>query len=274
MGFPINHSRSPRLHGHWLRRYGIDGAYLPFAVHPQHLERALRALPALGMRGCNLTIPHKETAFSFVDSVDDMARRIGAINTVVVDDHGRLQGSNTDIFGFQENLKSAGYQRTQDQSVAVVLGAGGAARAVIVGLQEMGFQDVRIVNRSKDRAEKCASDLTVSKGQLSLCDWEKRNESLAGAELLINTTSLGMDGGPPLEIDVAQLSKQAWVMDVVYTPLETDLLKQARQSGLHAVDGLGMLLHQARPGFATWFGKEPEVDDALRQAVYPHDNKA
>lgn len=266
MGWPVGHSKSPRLHGYWLSLYGIDGAYVPLPVREENLERALRALPALGFRGANLTIPHKEAAMKIVDKVDPLAQRVGAINTIVVQEDGALEGRNTDVFGFEENLKAAGFVLNARAPTAVVLGAGGASRAIVVALQEMGFQEIRIVNRNKERAEFLVTSLRGD-NQFAVFGWDEVDQSLQDAGLLVNTTSLGMVGQPELEINLSSLPPDAWVTDAVYAPLETRLLKKARERGLQAVDGLGMLLHQARPGFAAWFGHEPEVTDELRHFV-------
>jgi shikimate dehydrogenase len=263
MGWPVEHSLSPRLHGYWLDQYRIDGAYVPLAVAPDALATALKALPALGFRGANLTVPHKERALALCDEVDDLARRIGAVNTVVVRD-GTLLGSNSDAFGFLENLKSGAPRWRSDAAPAVVLGAGGAARAVVAALVDSGVPEVRIVNRTHARAEALAAELG---GALSAHGWERRDAALQEAGLLVNTTTLGMTGQPPLELDLAGLPADAVVTDLVYAPLITPLLAAAAARGNLAVDGLGMLLHQARPGFAAWFGVEPEVTAALRAFV-------
>jgi shikimate dehydrogenase len=271
MGWPVGHSRSPRLHGTWLRHYRVDGAYVPMAVQPHDLERALRALPVLGFRGVNLTLPHKEEALRKMDRVDSLARRVGAVNTVVVQADGSLTGSNTDVFGFQENLKEQGF-KAPDHAIATILGAGGAARAVVAALQDMGFQEIRIVNRTREHAERCVEELRVSQSTaLTAWNWEKLREALAGTALLVNATPLGMEGREALVADINQLPSTAWVTDIVYTPLMTDLLRQAQQRGCRAVDGLGMLLHQARPGFAAWFGVDPKVTPELREAVLADD---
>lgn len=267
MGWPIAHSRSPALHGFWLQEHGIDGAYVPLAVAPDRLEQALRALPGLGFRGCNLTIPHKQAALKIMDRVDDFARRIGAMNTVVVAPDGSLEGCNTDVFGFRENLREQAPDWRAEAGAAVVLGAGGSARSVVAGLSAAGVAEIRLVNRTRDRAEVLAHDLAVPKTRITVCPWDQRGEALAGAGILVNTTSLGMVNEPPLDIDLAALSANAAVVDIVYVPLETGLLAAARRRGNPAVDGLGMLLHQGRPGFAAWFGASPQVTPALRRAM-------
>lgn len=264
MGWPVAHSRSPLLHNFWLDRYGIDGAYVPFAVRPGEVARALRALPNLGVAGVNVTVPHKEAAFAAVDARDAAARRIGAVNTVFVDDGGALRGSNTDAFGFLEALRTRSPGWTAAAGPAVVLGAGGAARAVLAALAEAGAPEVRLVNRTRDRAESLAGAFGAP---VAVVGWGERESALAGAALLVNTTTLGMTGAPPLDLRLDDLPESALVNDIVYTPLETALLAAARARGCVAVDGLEMLLHQARPGFAGWFGREPEVDDALRQRL-------
>lgn len=264
MGWPVGHSRSPRLHGHWLAQHGIDGAYVPLAVPPDRVEQALRALPALGFWGCNVTVPHKEAAFRTVDRLDEAARRIGAVNTVVVHPDGSLEGRNTDGFGFAENLREGapGWQPTA--APALVLGAGGAARAVVVALLDLGVPDVRVANRTQAKAEELAADLGVG---VSVVPWEERADALADTGLLVNTTTQGMQGQPPLDLDLAALPPAAVVTDIVYTPLLTPLLRDAQARGNVIVDGLGMLLHQARPGFQAWFGLLPDVTPALRRFV-------
>ncbi len=262
MGWPITHTRSPRLHGYWLRRYGIDGAYVPLSVPPDGFERALRALPLLGFRGANVTVPHKEAALALCDRVDPLARRIGAVNTVVVEADRSLTGSNTDAFGFLENLRQGATWRPGGP--AAVVGAGGAARAICVALLDAGVPSLRIVNRSPERAERLAAEL----GAIAVAvPWAERGACLAGAALLVNTTSLGMTGQPPLDLALDDLPGDALVNDIVYAPLETPLLAAARARGNPAVDGIGMLLHQARPGFEAWFGTRPQVDEDLRRFV-------
>jgi shikimate dehydrogenase len=267
MGWPVSHSRSPALHNFWLEQNGIDGAYVPLAVQPDRLEQALRGLPALGFRGCNLTHPHKRTAMELVDQVEPVARRIGAINTVIVAADGSLEGRNTDVFGFRESLREAVPEWDPAAGPAVVLGAGGAARAVVAALVEDRVPAVRLVNRTTGHAEALAKDLASSQADVTVLPWSEREAALAGAALLVNTTSLGMTGEPALSIDLAALPRQAIVMDIVYVPLETPLLAAARQRGHRVVDGLGMLLHQGRPGFEAWFGTAVQVTRDLRAAV-------
>lgn len=267
MGWPVGHSRSPALHGFWLEQLAIDGAYVPLAVPPERLEQALRALPALGFRGVNLTIPHKEAALAIADRVDPLARRIGAVNTIVVAADGALEASNTDAYGFRENLREAAPQWRAEAGPAVVLGAGGGARGVLAALAEAGVREIRLVNRTRARAEAVARALATAATRIAVHSWEERNEALREAGLLVNTTSLGMAGAPPLEIDLSPLPRSAAVVDIVYVPLETPFLAAARRRGNPVVDGLGMLLHQGRPGFEAWFGRAVTVTPGLRAAM-------
>ncbi|MGI9504787.1 MAG: shikimate dehydrogenase [Geminicoccaceae bacterium] len=269
MGWPVSHSRSPRLHGYWLKEYGLDGTYIPLAVEPEHLEPAIRGLHALGFKGCNLTIPHKEAVFPLVDDLTETARRVGAVNTLIIGEDGRIQGDNTDGFGFTANLNAGAPDWQAANGPAVLLGAGGAARAIAVALLDAGCPSLRLVNRTRERAERLAEALRpmAPGGSIEVIDWDERAGALDGAGLLVNTTSLGMSGQPPLEIALDDLPADATVTDIVYAPFETELLAAARQRGHGVVDGLGMLLHQARPGFAAWFGVDPDVTDALRRVV-------
>lgn len=264
MGWPIAHSRSPALHGWWVEQYGIDGAYVPMAVKPPDLGTALRALPLLGFAGCNLTIPHKEPAIALVDRVDAVAGRIGAVNTIVVAADGSLEGRNTDGYGFLANLRDGEPGWSARRGPAVLIGAGGAARAILVALLDDGAPEIRIVNRTAGRAAALAAEFGP---RIVPIAWAERAAALAGAALLVNTTSQGMDGETALDLPLDALPRDALVNDAVYVPLETPLLQAARRRGNKVVDGLGMLLHQARPGFAAWFGVEPAVTPALRAAV-------
>lgn len=261
IGWPIAHSLSPRLHGFWLHRHRVDGAYVPLAVKPGMLGRALSGLSALGFAGANVTVPHKEDACALVDEVSDLALRIGAVNTIVVRSDGRLFGTNTDAFGFIANLE-AGCPGWRADAPAVLLGAGGASRAIAVALIDAGAPALIIVNRDQARAERLAADLGAARVRVE--PWAKRAEALAGAGLLVNATSLGMAGKPPLDLDLAALPAAAVVTDIVYAPLVTPLLAAAAARGNRTVDGLGMLLHQARPAFQAWFGIDPEVSSELR----------
>lgn len=265
MGWPVDHSRSPQLHGHWLERYRIDGAYVPLAVPSEGLESAVRALPCLGFRGCNVTIPHKTAVIDLVDEVQDSARRVGAVNTITVSADGALVGGNTDGFGFLENLKHGAPTWRADHGAALVIGAGGAARAVLAALLDDGAPEIRLTNRTAVRAQALVAEF--GDPRLLAIDWADRASAGAGASVLVNTTSLGMTGKPPLDLPLDELPGDALVTDLVYTPLMTPLLTAAADRGNPVVDGLGMLMHQARPGFAAWYGVEPVVDAALRQAV-------
>ena len=263
VGWPVGHSRSPRLHGFWLERLGIDGAYVPLAVRPEDFPDVLRALPMMGFRGANLTVPHKEMAIGLVDVVEPLAWRIGAVNTLVIGEDGTIEGRNTDAFGFLENLRRGAPGWVAGSGPAVVVGAGGAARAVCVALQDAGVVELRVVNRTEGRAEALVAELNYGR----VVPWARRAEALEGAALLVNTTTLGMTGQPPLDLDLGGLPKTAVVNDIVYAPLETALLAEARARGNGVVDGLGMLLWQAVPGFEAWFGVRPEVTAELREHV-------
>jgi len=268
MGWPVGHSRSPRLHGFWLDKYGIDGAYVPLSVPPERAAEAIRALPALGLRGCNVTVPHKEIAAATVDHLDESARGVGAVNTIVVREDGSLEGRNTDGFGFVENLRAGAPGWRADAGPAVVVGAGGAARGVIAAILDAGAPEVWLVNRTRERADALAADLAATLGpKTRVFDWVSRETILAEAALLVNTTTQGMAGQPPLDLDLRHLPASAVVTDIVYTPLVTPLLAAAAERGHRTVDGIGMLLHQARPGFAAWFGVEPEVTEELKVFV-------
>ncbi len=259
IGWPVTHSRSPRLHGFWLQRHGIDGAYLPLSVRPEDFATAVRGLAAAGFAGANVTLPHKQTAFALCDHVEEFASRAGAVNTLVFEG-GRIIGRNTDGFGFLANLRAHGVDPAAGP--ALVLGAGGAARAIVAALQDLGVA-VSLANRTPAHAAALAGMLPG----VRLVAWQDRAAALAGQALLVNTTALGMQGQPPLDLDLAAAPRGLAVADIVYVPLETPLLAAARARGLRAVEGLGMLLHQARPGFEAWFGVAPEVDDALRRFV-------
>ena len=264
MGWPVGHSLSPRLHGYWLEKHGVDGVLVPLPVRPEHFAEALRALPKLGFAGASITVPHKEAALELVDEAEPLARRTGAVNTSVVRPDGKLVGRNTDVPGFLAALQGGAPEWRVDASAAAVLGAGGAARAVVVALMEAGIAEIRVVNRTHERAAALANAFGAS---VRAVPWDKRAEALANAALFVNATTLGMKGAPALDLDLAPLPARAVVMDIVYTPLETPLLARARKRGLVAVDGLGMLLHQARPAFAAWFGVQPEITAEMRAYV-------
>ena len=264
IGDPIAHSRSPRLHGHWLDRYGIEGHYVPLHVTRDTLHDTIRLLPELGFRGINVTIPHKETVLQIADSVTDRAALIGAANTLTFTANGKLQADNTDGAGFLQNIRQHTADWTAAEGPALVLGAGGAARAVVAALLGDGCPHVFLVNRTRARAEALAESFGA---KVHVIDWTRIPDVLEESALLVNTTSLGMVGKQPLHIDLDRLNPHTIVNDIVYTPLETDLLQVAAARGCHTVDGVGMLLHQAAPGFERWFGVKPEVDDELRAVV-------
>ena len=264
MGWPVDHSLSPRLHGYWLRSYGIDGAYVPLPVQPDHLSMALRALPALGFVGANLTVPHKEAAIGIVDHCDESTKRIGAINTVIVGANGSIEGCNTDGLGFLKSVCEGvpGWQATDGP--VVIIGAGGAARAICAVMQESMAPEIRIVNRTAQRAAQLARDFGPP---VTPVTWADRASALSGASLVVNATVLGMRGQSVLDLNIDNLPVSAVVADIVYVPLETPLLREAKRRGNRTIDGLGMLLHQACPGFLAWYGHEPEVTPALRQYI-------
>jgi shikimate dehydrogenase len=257
-GWPVGHSLSPALHGYWIAEHKLDAAYVPLAIQPDDFASVFAALPKLGFRGINVTLPHKEAAYRLCERHDDAAKATGAVNTVVFE-NGRAHGRNTDVFGFAQSLREGGVASLSGQT-AIVLGAGGAARGVVAALMSLGAQRVQLVNRTAGKAQAIAAQFGVP---VTAHGWPELAALLGGAGLLVNATSLGMTGQPPLEIDLSSM-RQGAVADIVYKPLETPLLAQARAQGLRVVDGLGMLLHQAQPGFAAWFGVEPQVTAALR----------
>jgi len=264
MGWPVAHSRSPVIHNHWLAHHGIAGRYVLFPVPPEKLEAAVRGMAALGLRGCNVTTPHKQAIFPLLDRVDGLARKIGAVNTVVVEQDGTLTGFNNDGNGFIQSLRDADSKWRPDSGPIVVLGAGGAARAVVASLAAQGAREIRVTNRSLDKAEAIADAVGPV---VKVLPWDQREEALDGIALLANATSLGMTGKPPLPISLERLPQGALVGDLIYIPPETPLLAAARMHGNVTVNGLGLLLNQARPAFNAWFGVMPEITPALRQAV-------
>lgn len=263
IGWPISHSKSPLIHGHWLDKYGLAGSYEAIAIAPENLKSEIARLKAEGYAGFNVTVPHKQAIMPYLDYIRADAERIGAVNTVVINPDGKMEGRNTDAFGFIENLKEGAPDYDFTKAPAIVLGAGGAARAVVYALGKAGVPEIRILNRTLARAVELAKQFPACIAM----DWEMLPEAMVRTELLVNTTSLGMKGQPPLEIDLTRLPKTALVHDIVYAPLETGLLRMARVRGNQTVTGIGMLLHQARPAFQAWFGVMPDVDEALRQKV-------
>lgn len=262
IGHPISHSKSPLIHNHWIRKYGLDGSYEAIDIAPEDFTDQLRALVGKGYSGFNLTVPHKELAFDLCDEVDELAHAVGAVNTIYLEGD-RLCGTNTDVFGFVQNIKDEAPAFNFKEGPAVVLGAGGAAKAVIYGLLQEGAPEIRLLNRTRSRAE----ELAALSPKIKVLDWINRAGALSGANLLVNTTALGMAGQPPLEIDLSILPKEALVNDIVYAPLYTDLLEAAHARGNKAVTGIGMLLQQARPAFEKWFGVLPDLDEELLQDI-------
>ena len=264
MGWPVAHSRSPLIHNHWIREHHLNGAYGLFPVDPSNLEAAVRGLQALGLAGCNITIPHKINAMAYVDWVDPLAKRMGAINTIVVQPDGALHGYNNDGFGFIQSLLESQPTWHANTGPIAVLGAGGAARGVIVSLLDAGATNIRLINRTYSKAEALAQAFGPA---VTCVEWEAREEALTGAALLVNTTNQGMHGEPALELRLNKLPVEALVCDAVYIPLETPLLQEARLRGNPTLNGLGMLLHQARPAFHAWFGVMPDVTPELYREV-------
>ena len=264
IGSPIAHSRSPALHGYWLKHYGIKGHYIPMDVAAEDLETVLRTLPKAGFVGCNVTIPHKEAALAIADVVSDRAALIGAANTLIFRPDGKIHADNTDGYGFIANLRDGAPGWQPNAGPAAVIGAGGAARAIVASLLEVGCPEVRIANRTRARAENLRTEFGA---RVVVYDWVQAGNMLEGAATVVNTSSLGMDGKAEFRVPLDALSPTAVVTDIVYTPLRTHLLQEAEAVGCVTVDGLGMLLHQAVPGFERWFGRRPEVTQDLRDAV-------
>ena len=264
IGSPIAHSRSPALHQFWLRKYGIPGYYIPIDVATDNLAEVIRTLPKMGFVGVNVTIPHKESVMKISDLVTDRATLIGAANTLIFRKDGKIHADNTDGFGFIENLKQGAPSWNPKSGPAVVLGAGGAARAVVASLADSGVSEIMLTNRTRVRAEKLRDDFGK---RVTVVDWVQAGNLMEDAAIVINTTSLGMIGKPELRVPLDGLRKGTVVTDLVYTPLKTNLLSEAEAAGCVTVDGLGMLLYQAVPAFERWFGKRPDVDSETRSAV-------
>lgn len=264
IGSPISHSKSPRLHGHWLRKYGIQGFYIPMDVSQDDLENVIRTLPKMGFVGVNITIPHKEKVLALADLVTDRAALIGAANTLIFRKDGKLHADNTDGYGFIENLRQNAPGWQPKSGPAAVIGGGGAARAVVASLIEVGVPEIRVSNRTRTRADLLRTEFGA---KVQVYEWVQAGNMLDGAATVVNTSSLGMVGKPEFRVPLDGLSPKAVVTDLVYTPLQTTLLKRAADMGCVTVDGLGMLLHQAVPGFERWFGRRPEVDEHLRQEM-------
>jgi shikimate dehydrogenase len=264
MGMPVLQSRSPLIHNHWIKQYGLNAAYGHMPVRPERVQEAIRGLSALGLAGCNITQPHKLAAFQLMDWLSPAAQRIGAINCIVVQADGALHGYNFDGIGFVQSLRDADAQWRADRGPIVIVGSGGASRAVLASLLDEGATEIRLVNRSREKAEQLACELDH---RIRVIDWAERHDALAGASLLINSTNQGMYGQPPLDLKLDALPKHAMVCDLIYVPLETPLLSEARQRGHIVVNGLGMLLNQAVPAFEAWFGVRPVITDELRQKI-------
>ncbi|NBR51956.1 MAG: shikimate dehydrogenase [Rhodobacteraceae bacterium] len=264
IGNPIAHSKSPRLHRHWLAKYGIAGDYVPLHVDKDDLAEVLRALPRMGFVGANVTIPHKVAALEIADHVSDRATLIGAANTLIFHEDGKIIADNTDGYGFLANLKQGAPDWRPDLGPAAVLGAGGAARAVIVSLLDAGVPEILLANRTRTKADVLRSEFG---SRVRAFEWVQAGNMIEAATTVVNTTSLGMVGSPELRVPLDGLQPGTVVTDLVYNPLRTHLLDEAEKAGCTVVDGLGMLLHQGVPGFERWFGVRPEVDQATRDAV-------
>ena len=265
IGWPIKHSMSPILHNFWLRHHKIDGTYIPMAVEPKNLEGAIHALPLLGFQGVNITVPHKETALKAVDKIEPPADRIGAINTLNIDVSGKIIGSNTDGFGFLQNVYQNIPHWNFDGKIVTLIGAGGAARAILFALLESNVDEVRLINRTHKRAVELAEQ--AANQSIKVIKWHNIDNAIENSNLLVNTTVLGMKGQPSLILPLDRLAPGAIVNDIVYSPLKTPLLGQAMKMGIPTIDGIGMLLHQACPGFQSWFGVIPSVTKDLKAYV-------
>ena len=264
IGHPIAHSKSPKLHGHWLKTYGLPGHYIPIDVAPENLETVLKTMPQMGFVGANVTIPHKERIMDIADQVTDRATLIGAANTMIFLEDGKILADNTDGYGFIQNLRQGAPEWDPAAGPAVVLGAGGAARAVIASLLDVGVPEILLSNRTRVRAEQLRDDFGA---RVKVVEWVQAGNVIEDGATVVNTTSLGMAGKPELRVPLDGLNKDAVVTDLVYTPLITSFLETAQAKGCTTVDGLGMLLHQAVPGFERWFGPRPEVTDELRAVM-------
>ena len=264
LGHPINHSKSPKLHNYWLSLFDIDGHYIPLDIDPRNFENSIRALSGLGFIGANVTIPYKEKVLKIADKISDRAAIIGAANTLTFLQDGRIYADNTDGYGFLQNIKCKYNDWTAGEGTSVVFGAGGASRAILGALIEDGANEVILANRTRSRADQLRSDFGA---KIKVVDWMKVQNYLSDASTVINATSLGMDGKAELPIPLQGLKKNTLVTDIVYTPLNTPLLENAAKRGCRTVDGLGMLIHQAIPGFERWFGVKPDVSEKLRELL-------
>ena len=264
LGHPINHSKSPKLHNYWLSLFDIDGHYIPLDIDPRNFENSIRALSGLGFVGANVTIPYKEKVLKIADKISDRAAIIGAANTLTFLQDGRIYADNTDGYGFLQNIKCKYNDWSAGEGTSVVFGAGGASRAILGALIEDGANEVILANRTRSRADQLRSDFGA---KIKVVDWMKVQNYLSDASTVINATSLGMDGKAELPIPLQGLKKNTLVTDIVYTPLNTPLLENAAKKGCRTVDGLGMLIHQAIPGFERWFGMKPDVSENLRKLL-------
>ena len=264
IGHPVNHSRSPRMHNFWLAHFGLEGYYIPLDIDPKKFERSIRNLPELGLVGANITIPYKEKVLKIADKISDRAALVGAANTLTFLPNGGIYADNTDGYGFLQNIKSKYKDWSAREGITVVFGAGGASRAILAALIEDGASDIILANRTRSRADQLRSDFGA---KIKVVEWMKIQNYLSEASTIINTTSLGMVGKTDLPIPLSALKKNTLVTDIVYTPIETHLLATAAKMGCRTVDGLGMLIHQAIPGFERWFGIKPGDSQALRELL-------
>ena len=264
IGHPVNHSRSPRMHNFWLAHFGLEGYYIPLDIDPKKFERSIRNLPELGLVGANITIPYKEKVLKIADKISDRAALVGAANTLTFLQNGGIYADNTDGYGFLQNIKSKHKDWSAREGISVVFGAGGASRAILAALIEDGASDIILANRTRSRADQLRSDFGA---KIKVVEWMKIQNYLSEASTIINTTSLGMVGKTDLPIPLNALKKNTLVTDIVYTPIETHLLATAAKMGCRTVDGLGMLIHQAIPGFERWFGIRPGDSQGLRELL-------
>ena len=264
IGHPVNHSRSPRMHNFWLAHFGLEGYYIPLDIDPKKFERSIRNLPELGLVGANITIPYKEKVLKIADKISDRAALVGAANTLTFLQNGAIYADNTDGYGFLQNIKSKFKDWSASEGISVVFGAGGASRAILGALIEDGASDIILTNRTRSRADQLRSDFGA---KVKVVEWMKIQNYLSDASTIVNTTSLGMVGNTDLPIPLNTLKKNTLVTDIVYTPIETHLLATAAKMGCRTVDGLGMLIHQAIPGFERWFGIKPGDSQPLRELL-------
>ncbi len=262
IGHPISHSKSPIIHGYWLSHYAIEGEYKAYDIPPAQLKDGIQELVDGGLSGFNVTLPHKQNIMNFCNSITEAAQKIGAVNTVVIDGHGKIHGDNTDAFGFTENLQDSIPDFEWAGKKALVIGAGGAARAVVYALKSKGLADILIANRTEETAKELATAYDVQ-----VLPWESMQTVIGSTDMIVNTTSLGMVGQPPLQISLSGIASNTIVYDIVYNPLMTPFLQEAKQNGANIITGIGMLLHQARPAFRAWFGTYPDVTDELMKII-------